>query len=128
MEFGKLNRIFDYNCELTDQMSKIIEGENEEGQEMRAIVDRFIQGYVKLDPTGAIKLESAINGLAVLNGSAYLALGFVLGQSFDITDSEAVEEVNELKRKIQEGGFIPFWIKNNNGSCASTKIQAGPIG
>lgn len=112
MEFGKLNRIFDSDCELTDQMSKVVEQENEEGREMRAMVDRFIQGYAKLNPAGAIELESSINGLVVLTGSAYLALGFVLSQNFEIIDEEAMEKVNELNRKIKEGGFFPFWIKN----------------
>lgn len=127
MEIGKLNKIFDTNCELTDQMSKVVEKENEEGREMRTVVDDFIQGYVKLDPAGAIKLESAINGLVVLTGSAYLALGFVLGQSFSINDRGALAEVDELNRKIKEEGFLPFWTKNNNGCHPSAKIETAAI-
>jgi hypothetical protein len=127
MKFGELNRIFDPDCGLTDRMSKLIEEDNEEGRNMRSLVNHFIETHLKVEPTEAIKLESAINGLLVLTGEAYIALGFILGQGCEITDEEALEEVNELNRKIKEGGFLPFWTKNNNGCHPSRKIEAAAI-
>lgn len=112
MKLERLNRIFDENCELTEEMSRIVEHDNERGREMRGTVDWFIQKHMAVNPVEALELESAINGLVVLTGSAYEALGVILGQRFDIIDPDALQEIDELSREIKEGGSLRFWAKN----------------
>ena len=106
MKFGKLFDIFNKeNKPFIDVLSYAF---SEEKLKSRKFLESHIETLRGSDIPLSLRVEEEINELVVKWADVALAAGYIIGQNFDITDPEALKEIEFLKKKLMDGGIIRY--------------------
>ncbi|MGD0915704.1 MAG: hypothetical protein ABSB22_04510 [Thermodesulfobacteriota bacterium] len=107
MEFGKLSLIFDRDCELTDFLSMLLEGDDDDRLECRRVLDSCIDRLKELNPELMLETDENIGALINEYSGIFFTAGYIVGQAFDVTDPEAQKEIEFLRKKLES--IIQIW-------------------
>ena len=118
MKTKKLNerceRIFDFFCQLDNEdiyvsgipMLDFIFHKN--------IDDQIVTAILKDEPNNELKAEE-IKDLFDPIVKAAFSLGYVIGNTFEITGSEAKHDLEDIKKLIREKALLPYLGRERKG-------------
>jgi hypothetical protein len=126
MKFGRLNYLFDGDSDiLTDSICEILEGKegDKEAKECREFIDQYIDKIGPSNFKGEDSLEGYVNALINSYSAIYFTAGYIVGQNFDVTDPEAVKEIEFLKKKLRT--VIPIWPREKKAPERPCREESG---
>ena len=92
---------------LVEFIIDMVEKEDPEGKNHR----NFFNAYIKANQN-TLELESRVNELIQKIICARFMTGFALGQEFDTTDRDTVNQLQTLKNNLKEKGAISLWPRS----------------
>ncbi len=94
---------------MSECLAQLLEGDDDNRLECRRSLNACIERLKNLDLKLCLEIDGQIATLINEYSGIFFTAGYVVGQAFDVTDPEAVKEINLLRKELKE--IIPFWPK-----------------
>jgi len=106
-----LPKEIDGSSEISGFVDKILLGSESDGGNNR------MKKYIKFFDKKGVDFSNEPLGFALEYAHLYFAIGYILGQIFDIYPGnddreEALKTVEVLKKELKQAGVLPFWPRN----------------